>query len=162
MTDEQQPVFDMSYITERCTLDPVTGCWNWNKGYASHGYGQAHALDANGNRTIGVTAPRYSYYLYYGSWPEFACHKCNNRACANPEHLYSGNSQSNIADKVAAGAQTKGEEVHSAKLTGADVLLIRKLFATGKYFQRELAEAFGVTESTMSSLLRSKTWKHLL
>ncbi len=54
-----------------------------------------------------------------------------------------------------------GENAHNVKLTSNEVLLIRKLYVTGKYLQRELAEQFKVKETIISRIVRRKVWKHI-
>lgn len=56
---------------------------------------------------------------------------------------------------------TQGEKSNAAKLTESSVLEIRKLYATGKYTQRQLGKMFGVTNVSISSIVLGKTWKHV-
>jgi len=56
---------------------------------------------------------------------------------------------------------TRGEDAPNVKLTSTEVLLIRKLYATGKYFQRELAEQFEVQSTIISRIVRRKVWAHI-
>jgi hypothetical protein len=58
------------------------------------GYGQ---LTAKGVRWL---AHRYHYVRANGPIPEgmFVCHRCNNKGCINPEHLYAATHQQNIID----------------------------------------------------------------
>jgi DNA-binding MarR family transcriptional regulator len=48
-----------------------------------------------------------------------------------------------------------------AKLTEVEVILIRELYATGKYKQRELAVKFGVKVPAISRIINKKRWKHI-
>lgn len=48
-----------------------------------------------------------------------------------------------------------------SKLTRRDVKEIRRLYATGKYTQQELAEIFGVTQVNIGFIVRRETWKHI-
>jgi transposase-like protein len=45
-----------------------------------------------------------------------------------------------------------------AKLTLEQVKEIRDMYKTGKWYQRELAETFGVKQSTISVIVNDKTW----
>ncbi len=70
-------------------------CWIWtgqiNKaGYARHCCKYAHRL---------------SYEYHIGKIPKdkMICHKCNNKICVNPEHLYAGTAYDNAQDALKAG-----------------------------------------------------------
>jgi hypothetical protein len=39
-------------------------------------------------------------------------HKCNNRKCFNPEHLYCGTQSDNMYDQVAAGTHNHANKTH--------------------------------------------------
>lgn len=71
------------------------GCWVWTGGKSSKGYGK-FLLD-------GVS--RYSHRLAWieangKDFPEgtFACHRCDNPACVNPDHIWPGTNQDNVTD----------------------------------------------------------------
>lgn len=67
----------------RYTIDPETGCWNWNGAISKKGYGRLRF----GGRQL--RAHRFMYEICVGPIPEglHIDHLCRNRACVNPEHL---------------------------------------------------------------------------
>lgn len=71
----------------------ANGCWNCQKATRS-GYG---AIKIN-SKTLG--AHRVSYELRFGKIPEglFVCHKCDNKRCINPSHLFVGTAKDNMQD----------------------------------------------------------------
>jgi hypothetical protein len=50
-------------------------------------------------------AHRVSYSLFVGKirWGSYILHKCDNRVCVNPEHLYAGKQVENQRDTMARG-----------------------------------------------------------
>lgn len=54
----------------------------------------------------------------------------------------------------------RGSDHHNSKLSEAQVIGARKLHAEG-VTGAALARRFGVTQSTMSSILLRKTWRHI-
>ncbi|RYF51941.1 MAG: hypothetical protein EOO38_01800 [Cytophagaceae bacterium] len=73
------------------------GCWLWRGSIARSGYG--YFFYKPGGKT---TAHRFSLILYAGLSPKegvfYACHKCRNKHCVNPEHLYWGTPKQNVRD----------------------------------------------------------------
>lgn len=72
------------------------GCWIWEGNVSNNGYGRVTLLGVN------FLAHRVSYELYMGliSEDKGVLHKCGNKLCVNPEHLYLGDAQDNARDWV--------------------------------------------------------------
>ena len=54
-----------------------------------------------------------------------------------------------------------GEEVNGSKLTPEEVIEIRVLWELREFKQVELAEKFGVDNSTINDIIRRRQWKHI-
>lgn len=75
-----------------------TKCWDWTAGRSYKGYGR---FLLNG---INRHAHQVAWELSRGSREHLqVLHKCNNRICVNPNHLYLGTNRDNVDDRVAYG-----------------------------------------------------------
>jgi len=86
--------FESKYVK-----DEKTECWEWIAGKFDSGYG---AFQDEGKL---VGAHRASYALYTTHIPEDLCvlHRCDNRSCVNPSHLFLGTRKDNHDDMVSKG-----------------------------------------------------------
>jgi len=145
-------------LLRNSTLDPETGCWNWDNSKSRWGYGH---INVAGKIKL---AHRVSYATLNGAIPDGLCvlHRCDNPACINPEHLFLGTNADNVADKVKKNRQSligqgKGEKHTMSKLTNKDVLNIR----ASSLSQNKLAAMYHTTQSNIS-LIRSRAhWAHI-
>lgn len=136
------------------------GCWPWTRALMKAGYGEIRMA----GRTL--YTHRLSYEHHVGPIPKglFVCHRCDNRRCCNPAHLFLGTSLDNVRDMVAKGRgyrpEPKGAEHGRAKLTDADVLEIRRRRKAGES-RISVAAAFGIHKNTVSGLTNGRAWRHL-
>ncbi len=111
-----------------------------------------------------VPAHRYAWERANGPVPQgqLLRHlKCNQPSCVNVDHLALGTHADNSADMTRQGRQCRGARMNTAKLTENEVLTIRGAFNSGVVSQQKLADAFGVAQTQISSIVRRKTWKHI-
>jgi HNH endonuclease len=131
------------------------------RGYVgSQGYGEIYRADGRGGQhTLG--AHRVAWTETFGPIPEgmCVCHKCDNRACVNPEHLFLGTPADNVRDMVQKNRHRgpTSEGSRHAKLTADHVREIRNLVRTRS--MPSLAEQFKVSHATVCDIVYRRTWK---
>lgn len=137
-------------------------CWEWQGSKDGNGYGSL--IIRKKMIQVRLTTHRISWEIAYGEIPEglCVCHKCDNRKCVNPNHLFLGTNLDNIRDKIQKGRQPVGEKVPNHKLTSEQVRLIRQEYASGQKGQRKLAKEFGVDKTTIKNIVHRTTWKEVV
>lgn len=135
----------------------VDECWLWTGAKNHDGYGKLF----KGDRQF-YAVHRLSWEMHFGEIPVgmSVCHKCDVRACVNPNHFFLGTFADNMKDKVKKKRQSTnaGERNPRAKLNDYMVEQIKKLRETGMT-QQKIAEQFGVSQVAISLILRGKNWK---
>lgn len=135
------------------------GCHPWTRG-KPQGYG---TINFRGRR---YTTHRLAWILTHGALTtlEYVCHHCDNKACGNVAHLFVGDAAANARDLSEKGLANRenlrGMNSPCARLTDDQVREIRARGAAGESC-RALGAAFGVNETTVSAILRRKTWQHI-
>lgn len=141
---------------DACLEDLETGCWNWTKSVRGR-YGMFRMS------TKTTLAHRTAWELFKGPIPEGKCvlHRCDNRRCVNPKHLFLGTQKDNIHDMMRKGRDTavresrRGERSNWCRLTAEKVRII----FTSLDSQASLARRFKVTQSNISRIQNRKSWK---
>jgi hypothetical protein len=135
------------------------GCWSWTGGIDSSGYGVIVVRSIR-PRTCSERAHRVAWMLFFGD-PGSLCvlHRCDNRVCVRPDHLFIGTRHDNNTDRERKGrsASHVGELNESARLTESDVRSIRA--------SREsiacLMARYGVCKSMIGHIRSRRNWKHI-
>lgn len=131
------------------------GCITWPFG-ASNGRGVMYFHGRHG------TAARAICEIFHGPPPSSkhqAAHSCGRGhfGCVAPWHLGWAEPKANAFDKIAHGTALKGEKNHSTKLTASQVSEIRA--AAGSGTQKQIGARYGIDRSTVSQILRGRTWQ---
>ena len=121
----------------RIKVDPQTGCHVWTGSITPEGYGVFLV-----NRKL-HGAHRIAWELANGPIPKglSICHRCDNRPCVNPEHLFLGTNQDNHADMMAKGRNVprKGEPRRGIYIRRKE----EAFFSTEEYL--EMLKTLGLT-----------------
>jgi len=123
-------------------------CWNWDGTISDHGYGDFWCL---GKR---CRAHRISWEIYYGIIPEgkLVLHRCDNKRCINPAHLYLGTNSDNMKDYIKRSKNPTVGCFHS-RLTSNEAEMVKVLRKYKNLSQTQLAELFSVSRSVIYNVL---------
>ena len=132
-------------------------CWEWRGCIEVGGYGCWYHSKQRSK------AHQMAYKLFVGDPGELCVlHKCGNRKCCNPNHLYAGTPKENYDDMVEhgtvflppKGSVAKNQFGHSP-LTEDDVREIRRRREAG---ERGIHKDYGVSPSTICLIHKRKQW----
>jgi hypothetical protein len=140
-------------------------CWEWQARINNGGYGQFR-FDPN---KAHYPAHRASWILANGEIPErlIVCHKCDNRKCVNPKHLFLGTHKDNMQDMIKKGGQNyyqlpprKGSEHGCSKLTESQIFEIREKLKQGLSCCA-IGREYGVSNQLINRIKQGEAWTHV-
>lgn len=146
-------------IAENKTPD-TSSCIEW-QGTLTRGYGR-FKLDSKTHQ-----AHRISWLIHHKEMPDLmVLHKCDNRKCVNPHHLFLGTAKTNYDDARAKGRAYVGgttnpqfgEDNPASKLTKEAVQEIRLAIQSGSTISA-IARVFNVSRGTVRNIRDKKNWK---
>ena len=144
----------MKTISERVESNivriPFAECWYWRLAPGSHGYGQMMFPDHKPR-----LAHRLVYEHYVGPIPDglHVLHRCDNRACCNPSHLFLGTPKDNMRDCVAKKRNSPPPVGANRKLTEAQQNEIVARFRGGEKC-KAIASDYGIHYTRVYQLNR--------
>lgn len=164
-----RPIVDR--FMQKVSPCPMTGCWWWDGSHGSEGYGR---ISVGGRAGRPEVAHRVSWVLFRGAIPEgrYVLHRCDQRSCVNPAHLFLGSQQDNMDDMRAKGRAVHppitGERNGYSRLTVKQAFEIRRRYVRGNPggrgeqsgSTRALAREFGVSQSAIQAIVGGRNWRH--
>jgi hypothetical protein len=143
------------FISERFwqKVKRTAGCWVWVGCRATRGYGQFRVNGRN------EQAHRVAWLITNGPIRDGLCvlHKCDNRECVRPDHLFLGTNADNTADMMAKGRgkALTGERHPRAKLSWEKVCHIR----CDDRPLSQIARDYAVNQKTIRQIKAGRTWR---
>jgi len=128
-------------------INEETGCHEWTACLLPNGYG---AIQLDGKKR---STHRVSWELHNGPIPDglYVLHRCDNRKCVNPAHLFLGTHQDNMRDRDQKGRQARrdGELNPMSKLTNAQRAEMVAEYLAGKEPVHAIAKKYGVSHGSI-------------
>lgn len=134
-------------------------CWEWRGSMFRNGYGQSNLI-------IGKIrlAHRVAWILTSGDIPSgmLVLHRCDNRACINPSHLFLGTDKDNMQDMIAKGRlphrnHRKGAASVLSIFTPDQIRAIRQRRSEGATLT-QLVKEFHAGKTTIARIVRGEAY----
>jgi hypothetical protein len=146
-----RPKQDQSPAAFWSLADRSGDCWLWKGASHSSGYGSFRFRGSQ------ATAHRVAFQLENPAVEIGGmdiCHRCDNRLCVRPDHLFVGTRQENVDDMMKKGRGPVGHKNGQAKLTPAQVAAIR----LDQRIHRLIAGQYGVDQAVISRIKNGRAY----
>lgn len=144
-------MIDPDRFWNKVSVKGPEACWEWQAYRDASGYGRVRL---SGPARVNRNAHRVSYMLAHNRWDlrreQVVAHKCDNRGCVNPAHLFLCTQVENIQDMCRKGRNvTRVSDETVAEIKAAEG------------FQWQIASRFNVDQSYVSALKRGYLRAHV-
>lgn len=155
-TDEVALTELASRIEKWTIPEPNSGCLLWFGATTKKGYG---LVGIGGRKGKSIYAHRLAYTIAKGAIPEglSILHRCDNRCCCNPDHLFVGSPADNTNDMINKDRHCRGERSPMAKLSEDEIPGIRR----DPRSLRLIALDHGVDIKQIHRIKRRENWRHV-
>jgi hypothetical protein len=113
MTDFYYSLKDQKRMWRKIRVVDGDGCWEWQGHVDQKGYGR-FSFNTFEKRTCG-NSHRSVYEMHVGRiLPKniLVCHRCDNRKCCRPDHLFEGTAKDNMVDCSTKGRNSSSKKTH--------------------------------------------------
>jgi hypothetical protein len=129
------------------------GCWIWKMNCRNGGYG---TLKVDG---MVIAAHRLSAEVWIADRilekHEIVCHKCDNKLCINPDHLFIGTNRDNTLNMI-----RKGRRKAPVMRTMEEKKEIKRLLSIGTSYG-DIRKIHNVDWCTLSRVANDYLWKSI-
>lgn len=154
-------VSDAARFWAKVTRRSEAECWPWTASVWRSGYGQFRIqLPGGEGKQRNVGAHRAAWALSHGPIPAGASvlHRCDNRTCCNPAHLFLGDHAANMRDAAAKGRLSVPRPSRQ-RLSDEQIADVVALVQGGMKRYR-VAELYGVTKAYVGMVVSGKRRRH--
>lgn len=125
----------------------LTPCWVFKGTLLKNGYAQ---IKINKKKKSGH---RFVWELVNGPIPEGMCvlHKCDNRNCVRPDHLFLGTQKDNINDMFQKNRANKAKKFNDQQFRQ-----MINLYNSGIYTKKKIQEMYGISRTHFNRILKSR------
>lgn len=135
----------------------ASGCWEYQRAISKGtGYG---VLSVNGRL---ISAHRASFVEFRGEIPAGMCvlHRCDNRRCINPDHLFLGTKHVNTRDMINKKRYVphkfkNGENCKKLNMGSAEAI---RSYSKAGLRAREIAKIYGVSLTAVREIVQGRTY----
>ena len=148
----------MKRFEDKIKRNVKNGCWEWTASLNPDGYGRFYLNEKY------MGAHRASWMIHNGEIPSgdgshgtCVLHKCDNRKCVNPDHLFLGSQQDNLSDMEEKGRRDSSKGKSHYRYDHAVYTFKHKIkgwkLRCGRNYLREL---FNLDQGQLSLVINGK------